>query len=225
VPTGTATGAPSKSNNGGIYAGIAIGCLIGGFLLAGLLFFFLLRRTKRSQSARNYEQHSPPQAGAVDYSDKGFAVTTVASAAGVDKFLPQPVEDNKILNEMSNLRDKIKNHAQNYYHTNPVDASQLNQSALHEISRVIGLSTAVLQNTLLNPSTRVSGIRACIAGVIFSRFGGQKGIAGDSILPAEMASSADAFENSRDRGKTIEPDFGEVLHTDYYRSCQTSQQI
>jgi hypothetical protein len=200
-PTPSHSSGSSKSNGGkhdGIAIGSAIGSVVGAVLLAGLLFFFV-QRIRQKRQAKNYEQHTPPQDGAVGYAEKGYAAATVASAAGA---LPQPVEDNKILTELSNLRDKIKNHAQSYYHANPVDASQLNQSSISGISKVIGISTPALQNTLLNPSTRVSGIRACIAGVIFSRFGGLKGVSGDSILPLEMAASADAFENVRDEGKT-----------------------
>jgi hypothetical protein len=122
---------------------------------------------------------------------------------GIEKHLPQPVEDNKILSEMSNVRDKIKNHAQSFYHTTSIDPSQLNASAVQGISSTIAIPASSLTNILLNPATRIAGIRACIAGVIFSRFGGH-GLAGDSLLPAQMAYSADAFETPGSSGKSQE---------------------
>jgi hypothetical protein len=199
---------PGHSNHetnlrSGQIAGIAVGTFLVVLLLVGALFFLLLRRSRRNRQANSHVAHVPSVTGPA-YGEKGYVLATATAAdGGADANLPQPVEDNKIVSEMSNLRDKIKNHTQNYYHTEPIDPSRLNDSALQGTSRVVSIPVPQLRDLLLNPATRIAAIRACIAGVIFGRFGGPSGVVKDSLLPAEVASSADALENLGNPGKPI----------------------
>jgi hypothetical protein len=184
--TSSATQVPHKNGAGpGAVAGAAIGCLLAGILVASLVFFLFFRRYKaRQQPPPDYTHHLGPQSGHVDaQTGSRSQFKDNAAVSVVEKYLPQPAEDDAISGEMSKLRDRIKNHAQSYYHTATVDPALVGEANLQALSEATGMTTVALKECLLDPKTRLAAIRLWISWVILSRFGGNRG---RSLLPPEV---------------------------------------
>lgn len=172
-------------------AGVAIGMFLAGSLIAGAVFFFLLRRQKqrRYNTAPN---HLPPHAyngGAAGHVEKGPTVATSAYASNVDDMLPQPAADDTITDAALKIRDSIKNHAREFYHVSPVPAASINQASMKELTIATGTSSSVLANMLSNISTRTETLRLIVAWSVLSRCTGERD---ESLLPGELAPLASA---------------------------------
>jgi len=172
----------------GTVAGIGIGGAIAGALLAGLIVFFILSRRNRPQAS--YQQHPAsdihPSMGGYMKEEKSGATTTVAN---VDRLLPQPTEDDAIIAGLSKIRDAIKNHVQNYYHTAPVEPKMMEEAGLVELARVLAIPTSGIMDLLLNPATRVPILRLYLGHLILSRCSGQPDTT-LSFLPSEVSALA-----------------------------------
>jgi hypothetical protein len=168
-PATATSGAASHKNGlaGGPVAGIAIGSLLAGVLIAGIVFFFLLRRQKRRQYASRAVSHLPP----TNYTsglEKGPVVVASAVPSGIDNLLPQPESDDTITGEVSKIRDNIKNHIRTYCHSGPL-AGGINEAALHNLASAAGVSSSALVAALSNPSRRQETLRLVFAWVILSK--------------------------------------------------------
>jgi len=130
--------------------------------------------------------------------EKGPVVVASPVAGSIDHLLPQPVEDGAIIKEVSRIRDNIKNHAQTYYHFEPVSEVNVNGQALAEIAEATGMSSSTLARLLSNPSTRGDAIRLVISYVALSRCEDSRF---PSLLPQELASLAIAVPRN-DSNKT-----------------------
>ncbi|KAH7394393.1 hypothetical protein BKA66DRAFT_567338 [Pyrenochaeta sp. MPI-SDFR-AT-0127] len=172
--------------SGGAVAGIAIGMLIAGVLLAGAVFFLLLRRQKRKQ-ATAYQTHYVPPNGYASSQEKGPTITAGAVASNIDDLLPQPVADDTITNEVSQIRDKIKNHVRTYYHSAPISTAGLNEAGLRDLATAAGVSTSVIISALANPNTRPNALRLIVGWVILSRSTSERST---NLLPADVAGLA-----------------------------------
>jgi hypothetical protein len=166
--------------------------LIVGLLIAGAVFFFLLRRQnkKRYDSVQAYP---PPHAlgnGAAGISEKGPTVVTSAYATNIDDMLPQPVADDTITDAALKIRDNIKNHVRTYYHVSPVPVASINQADMGELAAATGTSSAMLASMLSNISTRAETLRLVVAWVVLSRCTGERN---ESLLPEELATIATAI--------------------------------
>jgi hypothetical protein len=169
----------------GPVAGIAVGALLAGALLAGIAFFFLLRRQKKRQAVTvAYHSRRLPHNRHTASSEKSSNTVAHVVASSIDDMLPQPVADDKIIDDLSKIRDSVKNHARTYYHSDPVSASEVNEAALHDIAEDIGISTSLLVRWLLNPSARNNAIRLVISYIILSRCDGARD---PSLLPYQLA--------------------------------------
>lgn len=167
-------------------AGISIGTAIAGAGIAALiLLLFFNRYKKRHQRVSRDLEHVPHDNSAIEQEKitvptKGGGVVSVLEA-----HLPQPVEDGTITGEMSKLRDKIKNHVQNFYHLSPVDPKMVNQTQLQEISNLTGLHPSRLWQLLQAPDSRYATIRLYLSCLILSRCSGE-GSSTTSFLPVEV---------------------------------------
>ncbi|CAG8976954.1 hypothetical protein HYALB_00008865, partial [Hymenoscyphus albidus] len=182
--------APSKGISKGATTGIGIGCAAAGALIAGLLFFLLVRRKRqpKHQSLGPY-----PESGylgdvkipmeAISSSSRGAAVTNI------DRLLPQPAEDDAIIGGLSRVRDGIKNHVQNYYHQSTIRPELVDETEVIELAHTTGIPAATLRKLLLKPSTRLAAIRLYLAQLILSSCEGQHG-SNTSFLPQEIAALA-----------------------------------
>jgi hypothetical protein len=185
-------------------AGIAIGSALLGAACAGLIFFFFFSRRKnwrtggsqkQDQATAGYAHHHLAIAGegkqVIDVAGSG---KLTAASAGFEEYLPQPAEDGKITSAMSQLRDRIKNHAQSYYHTEPLQPGMVDLGAIQHLAQAIKIPAAQLQEALLNPQSRVAVIRLYLSWVVVSRCGIAAGVR-DSLLPPEVALFAAQLED------------------------------
>ena len=174
-----------KSLEGGAVAGVAVGMLLAGALIAGLIFFFLLRRQKRKQamSAAAYSRQRASYADQNTGPEKGVTVVT-APVGSIDDLLPQPAEDDAITGDLSKIRDNIKNHVRTYYHSGPVSTADINEVGVRDIAALTGTSAAVLVKALEDPLTRDNALRSLVSSVILTRCTGERS---PSLLPNDVA--------------------------------------
>lgn len=165
---------------GGAVAGVAIGMLLAGALIAGAVFFILLRRQK--QTTRSPISHLPP----TNYGsapEKGSVVVARAAPSSIDSLLPQPASDDEIRGHVSKIRDSIKNHVRTFCHTQPLNTG-IDEVALHNVASATGLSGSVLKDALTNPVTRPDTLRLIVAWVILSKSTGGRNA---GLLPSHLA--------------------------------------
>ncbi|PVH94914.1 hypothetical protein DM02DRAFT_691984 [Periconia macrospinosa] len=156
----------SSGLSGGAVAGIAIGCLIIGIILA-LIGAFLAQRRRRKHTTTAITQNHLPATGKSEYGRNGIP-SQAAGAKGLD-LLPQPVEDAVITGELSKLRDDIKNHVQTYYLMQNTQF-KIYESALTEIGAALGVSTSYVAKLLANPTTLDDTLRSYISWIILSKY-------------------------------------------------------
>ncbi|KAJ4375513.1 hypothetical protein N0V86_007045 [Didymella sp. IMI 355093] len=179
VPTG------NKRLTGGSVAGVAIGMLLAGALIAGAVFLFLLRRQKRRQamSAAAYSQQHASYTERNIRPEKG-ATVVAASVGSIDDLLPQPAEDDAITGDLSKIRDNIRNHVRTYYHSEPISTTNINEAGIRDIAASTGTSAAVIAKALADPLTRDNALRSIVGSVILTRCTGERS---PSLLPNDVA--------------------------------------
>ncbi|KAF1811549.1 hypothetical protein P152DRAFT_459498 [Eremomyces bilateralis CBS 781.70] len=184
-----ASGSPINVSRSGLapgpVAGIAVGSAVAGAVIASLILFFACVRG-RSKKGSGYGSK-------VRYSDipeekdghlNGASKTPTVSV--VETHLPQPAADDVIFGEFGNLRDRIVNHVQAYYHTAEVDDDMIGTAALHGISNITKIPASTLRALLLDPSTRPHALRTYIGCLVLSR-ATPEADAKVSLLPPEIA--------------------------------------
>lgn len=201
-PVSNSTGPTDKRGlEGGAVAGIAIGMLLAGALIAGVIFFCLLRRQKKqlTLSTSTYpRQHAPYTEWNVG-PEKGATVVTVPGR-GIDNLLPQPAEDDAITGDLSKIRDNIKNHVRTYYHSERISAGNINENGIRDIAALTGGSAADAAKMLEDPLTRDSALRLIIGSVVLTRCTGERS---PSLLPNDVAAlSASMPAGSANNGKS-----------------------
>ena len=161
----------SKELSGGAVAGVAIGCLIAGALIAGLVAWLCLKR-RRSAARTRYSETSTV---ALMHHEKGPVAHTaplsggIPTTAAVDSGLPQPLEDKAISAEISKISNLMKNHVQSYYHGRTVNPRMLDSDDLKALGDGILISLDSLSSLLNSPKTREIALRFCIASVVTAR--------------------------------------------------------
>ncbi|KAF2646543.1 hypothetical protein P280DRAFT_415937 [Massarina eburnea CBS 473.64] len=166
-PTPSSTGKMDPKKNGlgtGAVVGVAIGCLIAGALIAGLLAFCFMKR-KKPKSARDSEA----SALALMYQEKGPAVKAVSVPFAMEGGIPQPLEDKAVSGEISKISNLIKNHVQSYYHSKSVNPGLIDYDDIQALGDDLPVSVGTLTTLLGNAATREPALRFCIAWVITSR--------------------------------------------------------
>jgi hypothetical protein len=161
-PTGSSTN-HSKHLSSGAIAGLSIGCAIIGALLALLPACFVIRRKSRDERSRKTVA-IPPQSGKSKDVESPESHEGLLLAHTFD--LPQPLSEAKIVNEMSQLGTRIKNHATNFYNTKPIDPSALGMGILSEVGMDPKSGSRML-TMLASSEGRVEAIRYLIARKIF----------------------------------------------------------
>lgn len=188
-PTGVASNSigPSgkKGLEGGAVAGIAIGMLLAGVLIAGFICFFLLRRQKKrlAMSAAAYSRHQAEYTERNAGTEKGATVLT-GPVGSIDDLLPQPAEDDAISGELSRIRDNIKNHVRTYYHSGPISAADINEVGIRDVAALTGVSAAALGKALEDPLVRDNALRSIVSSMILTRCTGERS---PSLLPNDVA--------------------------------------
>jgi hypothetical protein len=186
-PTSQAAKSGGTGLSTGATAGIAIGCLAAGALLAGLILWFCWRRKKTPKS-----QYSGANTYAMASQEKGFSANTVPlagvghTAVGIGGGLPQPLEDKAITGDISKISNAIKNHVQSYYHTSRISPGLIDYDDLHAFGPTLPISVGTLTTLMGNAATREIALRFIIAWVVVSRLQPSKDPA-KSLLPSEVA--------------------------------------
>lgn len=178
----------SPGVSSGAAAGIAIGCLIAGIFIAGLVFWFCWRKRK----AAGIRDHEASRIALMPAHEKGFAANTIPLGNGsslgspVSAALPLPLEDKAITGEISKIANSIKNHVQSYYQNSRVSPGLVDVDDIHAIGVGQPISAGILSTLLGNTATREIALRFCIAWAICSRM--QPGAdPKTSLLPQEVA--------------------------------------
>ncbi|KAG9236974.1 hypothetical protein BJ875DRAFT_481715 [Amylocarpus encephaloides] len=183
LPTVTST---SHRVSSGAAAGIGVGCLLAGTLIAGLIAFLLFRRKKNTE----YSGQHPYGAGYVA-SDKGGLMggdspISGGAALNINRLLPQPAEDAAIIGGLSKIRDDIKNHAQNYYHNDAIRPELVDETEVLDLAHAISAPPSAVRGLFLNPGTRTDAIRLFLAQLILSSCTGTSDLR-LSLLPREIS--------------------------------------
>jgi hypothetical protein len=186
-PTSPQTSKSSSNLTHEDVAGIGIGCAIAGAILAGLALFFLLSRRNHRKTGYQPQDVAQNNEGYLHQEESGIATTLT----NVDRLLPQPAEDDALASGLSKIRDGIKNHVQNYYHTAPVDPNVVDQTKLADLAMVLVMPTSAILDLLLDPAARIPMIRLFLAHLILSRCIGHTDKT-SSFLPSEVAALAAA---------------------------------
>lgn len=175
---------PKAGLSGGAVAGIAICMLLAGALIAGAIFFFLLRRQKKIQYATAARQPHQPTHDWRLASEKHPTVVASPVASNIENLVPQPVSDDTITGDVSKIRDSIKNHVRTYYHTAPIPTVSINVAGLQHLARATGVESSALAVALANPTIRQDTLRLVISWFILSKCTGERH---PSLLPKELA--------------------------------------
>ncbi|KAF3033088.1 hypothetical protein E8E12_003753 [Didymella heteroderae] len=115
--------------------------------------------------------------------EKGAAVVAM-SVGSIDDLLPQPVEDDAIIGDLSKIRDNIKNHVRTYYHSGPTSAADMNEAGIRDIAALTGANAAVIVKMLADPLTRDSALRSIVGSVMLTRCTEERS---PSLLPNDVA--------------------------------------
>ncbi|KAN0119206.1 hypothetical protein V8E51_001414 [Hyaloscypha variabilis] len=166
-------------------AGIGIGSAALGAIIAALLFFFI--RSNRKDLSASYQQQDFAARREDQPTKENFDVTTTAT--NIVHLVPQPTEDDAMINELSMICDHIKNHVQSYYHTAPIDPKLVDEAGFNELAKALGISTSAVVDLLLNPATRIPTLRVFLAHLILSRCTGGSDTT-QSFLPPEVSNFA-----------------------------------
>lgn len=193
------TSKPSGNNSNGIstgdIVGAAVGCLLAGALIAGLLFWFCCGKRRDSRS-RDYEASST----ALMPREKGFAAQAIplgtrnSATSPASVVLPLPLEDKAIASDISKISSSIKNHVQSYYHMSRVSPGLIDLAEIQQMGGKQPISASALSNLLSNPTTREMALRFCIAWVACSRMRPNEDPK-TSLLPIELAGCAHKITN------------------------------
>lgn len=196
------SGSQPKTTDGGLStgatAGIAIGCLAAGALLAGLILWFCWRR-RGSKT-----QYSDTNTYALASNEKGFSANAIpltgepSSAYTSGGGLPQPLEDKAISSDVSKISNAIKNHVQSYYHTSHVSPGLIDYDDLQALGSSLPISVGTLTTLMGNAATREIALRFIIAWVVVSKIQPSKDPS-KSLLPSEVAQCYQAITTG-DRG-------------------------
>ncbi|KAH7396127.1 hypothetical protein BKA66DRAFT_454516 [Pyrenochaeta sp. MPI-SDFR-AT-0127] len=204
TPTSTTVTSPSTSSSvssqstgisSGTIAGTAIGCLIAGALIAGLLFWLCWAKRGKSRA-----RDSEASALALTTYDKKPTTRVVSlesgslmvPAPGGD--LPQPLEDKTISGDISKICNSIKNHVQSYYHTGQVSPVLSEYDDIQALGHNMPISVGTLSTLLRNSATREIALRFCIAWVIISRLQSNTEQS-NGLLPTEVAQCLHGIDN------------------------------
>ncbi|TDZ35295.1 hypothetical protein C8035_v009825 [Colletotrichum spinosum] len=159
----------------GEIAGTAIGCLVAGLLIGGLVAFLFLRRQFRQRSSRS-PSGSGSGSGQITLATESKAFGPPSSVAHshdiqLAQFLLDVTPDKDLLSELQSLGELIRQHVDNHYHSRPVQASpQPLVSALRNLG-FGDISTLTIEEVVgacIDPQTRQAGLQHVIALLVFT---------------------------------------------------------
>jgi hypothetical protein len=184
----------------GTAAGLAIGCLLAGAIIAALACFLLFSRQNKRKATQ--ASHYEPTAYTDEHSLKHPTTITavplgaVGAASIVENNLPQPKEDNAIIGDLSRIKSRIEGHVDSYYHTAKANNQVVAQALSAALGTAFPVPSAKLQELLSNPRKCPALLRAAIAWIIVSRIDVKSGLT-ETFLPAHLAGATRDLTASR----------------------------
>ncbi|KAG9193447.1 hypothetical protein G6011_03482 [Alternaria panax] len=198
-PTASESNLPSANSGTGLstgaIAGIAIGCIAAGVLIAGLVLWVCRRRRSTPKT-----QYSHTNTYATSSNEKGFSANAIPLVAQRSStftsggVLPQPLEDKAISDDVSKISNAIKNHVQSYYHSSRVNPGIIDHDDLQALGSNLPISAESLTTLMANAATREIALRFIIAWVIVSKIQPSRDPS-KSLLPSEVADCYQAVAN------------------------------
>ena len=161
-------------------AGISVGTAIVGGLLAALIVWFCMRRSKQLREERRRHSRYDEEKG-----------TSSRTEASLEENLLERADDSQIKKSMQDLHELIDQHCENHYHDQAVDIAQgtlertLIEAGYDNLSSPAP-SVAEFARLLQSPNTRLLAIRQFIALIILSHVG-WRSRAEVSLLPPQIA--------------------------------------
>jgi hypothetical protein len=170
---------PQKFSSGDL-AGAAVGCLIGGAIIAGLLvWLFMSSRHKKRRSRGGFAEHRPNSRNVNQEKSLPTAPLLGGRAAGGwEQHLPQSESDSTMRTSVKALFDQIELHVENFYRNAAVPISPELQTDLMKVHSSYLPDSVV--SLLSQTKTQTQLIKHCLAYLIVSR------IAADSDAPASF---------------------------------------
>lgn len=186
TPTMPAVTSDESGISNGAVAGVAIGCLLFGVLMAGLISWFCCGK-RRGRHVQDSEVSAvaliSPEKGALSKTRSLYDRTPLWS--GTNTLVPQPLEDQAIAGEMSKIGNSIKNHVQSYYHNKAVTPGVIEDDDLTMLGRNLPIPSGTLSTLIDNKATREVALRFCIAWTIVGRLQNYSN-SSQSLLPPEL---------------------------------------
>lgn len=182
-------------------AGVGVGCLLAGALIAGMITWFCMKRRNPASGGRDSEASTV----ALMHREKGPMAKTTSISSGsrinsaLENGLPLPLEDKAISGEISKISNLIKNHVQSYYHSRSVNPGMIDHDDLEALGDNIPVSVGTLSTLLHGLATREVALRFCIAWVITSRIR-LDDASNTTFLPPEIARSIQSMNLNVDKG-------------------------
>jgi hypothetical protein len=195
----SSTGTPTPKSYSGEIAGAAVGCLIGGALIAGLVvWLFMSSRHKRHRSRGGFvkDRKSPSNANREKSLPTAPLLAGAAAGAGAgwEQHLPQSESDGTIRTSVKALFDQIELHVENFYRNAAVSISSGIQAELMKVdSSYLPDSVAGL---LPQTKTPTMLIKHCLAHLIVSRITPDSDTS-VSFLPADFVALPHAMSGTR----------------------------
>ncbi|PSN59229.1 hypothetical protein BS50DRAFT_641111 [Corynespora cassiicola Philippines] len=192
-PTPTTGSTPALTSDSGIkkgeVAGIAIGCLIAGAIVAAfacILFF------RRQNEKRRYAYSTSPKnhlKSAIDgHGRKKEAVVPATNTLGIEQSLidelPQPVEDKAIIDDVSRICDGISNHIRVFYDFRLIQSIIIDQERFRQLAACTGIDSSDFYGLLEKQETWEDSMRLLVAWIILRKCDG--GNRHESLLPGNL---------------------------------------
>ncbi|KAF2448453.1 hypothetical protein P171DRAFT_353176 [Karstenula rhodostoma CBS 690.94] len=183
-------------------AGIGVGCLLAGALIAGLLAWLFMKRRRPASGMRDSETSTV----ALMHREKGPMAKAVSVSSGspiasaLENGLPQPLEDKAISGEISKISNLIKNHVQSYYHGRAVSPGIIDYDDLQALGENLPVSVGTLSTLLNNSATREIALRFCLAWVVTSRIQ-LNDSSNTTFLPPEVAKCMQSINHADHRSQ------------------------
>jgi hypothetical protein len=158
----------------GATAGIAVGCVIAGLIIGLLAALLLFRRRKNngatdiSHAATNFESKTSPLIDHIDGIGSGAGIAGIQ----LSQYLLDGAPDQDIVSEVQSLGELIRQHVEENYTLQLVDANiQTLSQSLQNLglrSQGLELDTDAIATLSINTNTRYLGLRSVISAVTFA---------------------------------------------------------
>lgn len=160
-------------------AGIGIGSAVLGGLVTCLVCFILFSRRRHINRTR-FDQghglgHKKASEGAIDMSEynprspTAMAVPVASAAALIQSQLPQPVDDNELIQEFRSLKTTITGHIQAYYRFEHSMNSGAHRALLAALTNGLRTSEAKVSDLTASAKLRALTVRAALGSVVLQR--------------------------------------------------------